>query len=508
MAKIPVQAAGDDPGCGRTAPKLRQKLGAICVVPILFVSDRAKIMSVLNAPAVCADRQRVFPLHLSPIEVFMLADDRSDYPMTFVIQLRLTGQVDRVAFEAALVETLQRHPLLRAFIQTGKGGLPCWMLAEEAAPAVDWAEEGTPTVCPRGERIDLASETGLRVWVRQGPLAARVVLQFHHACCDGTGAYRFIGDLLAGYGMRTALGDQSPSLGTMQTGLLRNRKQRMLGVAGESAWGLRRRAIRAAWRILSRRPRPLAAPRAAGGNGDTLSEFPGFLCASLDRAAQQRLRDVAGQFGATLNDLLLRDLFLTLEAWNRRQACGRRRLRIMMPTDLRGGEDFEMPAANLTSYTFLTRRARQCASPDKLLEGIRNETSLIKHRRAGTEFADMVLTASRVRWLLPFCLSRDVCLATAVLSNAGDPSRRFTAQFPRQAGRAVCGNLVLEEITGVPPLRRKTRATFSVSQYGRCLSISLRCDPHLFNQTDTAALLDSYIQRLRTSAGLAPKHAC
>ena len=86
-----------------------------------------------------------------------------------------------------------------------------------------------------------------------------------------------------------------------------------------------------------------------------------------------------------MNDLLLRDLFLTMEQWNRPQPKFSRRpwLRIMMPTDLRSGEDYEMPAANLTGYTFLMRTIRDCASPSELLQSIRNETALIKHRRSG-----------------------------------------------------------------------------------------------------------------------------
>jgi hypothetical protein len=174
----------------------------------------------------------------------------------------------------------------------------------------------------------------------------------------------------------------------------------------------------------------------------------------------------------------------------------------MIPTDLRESEDCEMPAANLTSYAFLNRNARKWGSPDELLASIAFETELFKSRRSGMKFMHIIDRASRKKWLLPFILSRNVCLATAVLSNAADPSRRFTAKFSRQSGRTVCGNLVLDAITGVPPLRLKTRASFSVSQYNRQLTVSLRCDPHYFRLDDTAKLLGIYVRRLRQSAGL------
>ena len=459
-------------------------------------------MSAKPIPGDSSGKQRLFPLHLSPIEIFMLADDQLGYPMSFAVKLWLSGTVDRTAFESALAEALQRHPLLQALIKAGKGDLPCWMPAGDVWPDFDWGGEGTPIVCQRGEHIDLSKEIGLRLWVRQGTHGANVLLQFHHACCDGTGAYRFIGDLLAGYGIRTAVADQRPVLGSVEEKLLRTRKQHALGAGAATGSALRRLAIKEGWKILANRPAVLAPPAAASCNGSPPLEFPGFLYSSFDRAEHQRLRDAAGRCGATLNDLLLRDLFLTMDRWNGRPWFWPRRgrLAIMMPTDQRDTEDYEMPAANMTSYTFLMRRVHECAAPEKLLRSIRNETALIKHQRSGTVFMETILVGSKVRWLLPFLLSRNLCLATAVLSNAADPSRRFTARFPRQSGRVVCGNLVLEEITGVPPLRRKTRATFSISQYNHRLTISLRCDPRLFRSGDTRALLSLYVERLQQSA--------
>ena len=204
-----------------------------------------------------------------------------------------------------------------------------------------------------------------------------------------------------------------------------------------------------------------------------------------------------------LNDLLLRDLFLTLDRWQGKHLpwFRSRRLRIMMPTELRGTEDYAMPAANMFAYTFLECAVRDIRRSNELLRTIHEKTALIKNERSGKRFVDMIYAASRVRWLLPFVLRRKRCMASAVLSNIADPSRRFTARLPRQSGRIVAGNLVLEEITGIPPVRPGTRATFSISQYDRRLTISLRCDPHLFCMEDTASLLGLYVEQLNRSAG-------
>jgi hypothetical protein len=220
---------------------------------------------------------------------------------------------------------------------------------------------------------------------------------------------------------------------------------------------------------------------------------------AFERADHEQLRDAAMQQGAMLNDLLLVELFLALRDWNvRKTGSSGRKLRVMMPTDLRTTDDYETPAVNKVAYTFLNRTPRELDRPDDLLQSIRRQTLEIKNERRGVRFADMLAGGFGVKGLMPLLLSYPFCMATTILSNVGDPSRRFTARFPRSKGRVVCGNLVLEEITGAPPLRRKTRATISAFAYNRRLTLSARCDPFTFAPADTQEFLNLYAGRLQS----------
>jgi len=448
-------------------------------------------------------KQWGFPLYLTPLETFMWVEDRPAYPMTFLIHMEFSGTVDREAFESALEEALARHPLLNALVQRAKRNQPCWVLAEDAMPRLDWAEEGVALECPGGEAIDIRSEVGLRVWVRQGDGSARVLFQFHHACVDGTGAYRFLGDLLAAYGQRTGSGGQRPVPGLVDPRLLRTRKYAIMDIALRGkALPVARAAIHQGARLLVRRPSPLRPPRCPSKRNGRLAPFPGIESYRFEEEQYKRLRLAAVNSGVTVNDLLLSELFHAIREWNSRRRSGRRggRIGIMMPTDLRDGDHYEMPAANMTSYTFLVRRAGACDRAAELLRGIRDETAQIKNQRLGTRFVDMLAAALYVRGLLRVALSGRRCLSTAVLSNVGDPTRRFTARLPRDKGRVVAGNLILEKITGVPPLRPKTRAAIIIITYRRQLTVSMRCDPYLFRPEDTRDQLSIYVERLRRAA--------
>ena len=451
-----------------------------------------------------AEKTRLFPLHLSPIESLFCADDRPAFPMTFVLQFVFAGNVDRPAFEAALPAALVRHPLLRSLRKPAKRGLPCWVSAEGTAPVVDWGPEQEPLHLPNGERIDLAQEVGLRIWVRQGDGRSVVTFQFHHSCCDGIGSYRFLGDLLALYGKRTGKAGPAYELAPLDAGTLRQRKLRMTELAFRGhGRQLARRSVQQGFQVFGRRIAPLAPPPRRPP-GEPPAEFPGIAVCSFDRDAHDRIRAGAGQLGVTVNDLLIAALFQTMHDWNvRRHAVWPGRwLRIMMPTDMRDVQDYSMPAANLVSYTFITRGTRASQSARALVAGIRDETRLIAQEKRGIAFGDAVAGASMYRWLLPYLLSGERCLATAVLSNAGDPTKRFLAELPRSDGRVVAGNLVLEDIRGVPPLRPKTNVTISAMSYLRKLTICMRCSPHLFGMDDTRRLNEWFVERIQSLAGV------
>jgi len=192
-----------------------------------------------------------------------------------------------------------------------------------------------------------------------------------------------------------------------------------------------------------------------------------FCSHTFSRDEFKELRDAARGSGGMLNDLLLLELFYTMHRWNaaRRWRIPRRKYRVMMPVDLRDTRDYETPAANVIGYSFLTHKASDLRDRRRLAGRIGEETALIKYAHLGANFVEMVRIGANVRGLLPLVTSMRRTLATVILSNVGDPSRRFLAKFPRHAGRLVCGNLTLETIRGVPPMRPKTRGAFSISSY-------------------------------------------
>ncbi len=441
----------------------------------------------------------IFPLPLTTFEWFMVADNRADYPMMCDLEVQFQGSLDRSAFDAALKFAIARNPLMTARIERQRGG---WVwIATPRLPPLDWAPLGTPLDDSYAECVDLTRQTGLRIWVRQGPEQSTVLLHFHHACADGIGTFGFIEDLLAGYA--AAFPDAQPVVPReLRPDRLLGRGE--IGLAGRSVY--RRIAdtiagAREGARFFLQAPVPLAPTRSGTEPADRLPVRPGFHTAILPEPVVANLRRLASASGATLNDLLLRDLFLVLRSWNAAHGsrAGRRRLRILMPQNLRERDDCLMPAANMLSFAFVTRKASRCDRPEDLLHSIREETEAVRRGRLSLYFTGG-LTAVQSAGVLPWLLQGPFCFATAVLTNLSDPIRRFAGQFPRTSQGLLVGNVVFLGITGIPPVRPRTRAVFGIFNNPNRFTVNLKWDPRSYSALDAEQLLAEYIAQLHATA--------
>jgi hypothetical protein len=433
----------------------------------------------------------------------MLHDDRPDYPMTFALRLRFAGQMRRAEFEAAFAEALAGHPLLTAVVKQSASRGWVWRLAKGQKPVVNWGLSDNPIVTPDGEWIDLRREVGLRAWVRADETAAEATLQFHHACCDGSGAVAFARQLLAAYGARTAAADALPNVPNPVPAGLCNRWRFEFKPLAERPSRLRLlgNGLRDGWRWMCRRPAPLCSPWPVLGDAATPRPLLEMFYHPFDAEFSRLLRRTATRRGQTLSDVLLGDLFVTLCRWNldHDDRAADRWLRIAVPVKLRTIDRREPSAANAMSFNFITRRESQCADRDGLLEGIHRENGPASRLQRTRLFVRGLSLLS----LFPGALERTVssrrCWSTAVLSNISNVNRMFSG-IPQRDGKLAVGNLLLEDIYGAPPVRPNTAAAFATGTYAGRLWITLRRDPRAISADDARRLLAMYVERLTESA--------
>ena len=88
------------------------------------------------------------------------------------------------------------------------------------------------------------------------------------------------------------------------------------------------------------------------------------------------------RYASTRNDIAIAMLFEVLADWQRRHGRPERsRLRVAVPTDLRGRADERMPAANRYTYIFLERALSECHGWESLLSGLQRDFQQRRHQQ-------------------------------------------------------------------------------------------------------------------------------
>lgn len=442
----------------------------------------------------------LFPLRLPPFEEFMLTDDRPDYPMTFCLDVGLSGSLCRQSFEQALQQALERHPLLTSCVETRWTGA-CWV-DSQLVPKIQWSQ-GDPQLPPlRARFLDLRRTAGLQIWAGVTEDRARIVFQFHHAATDGVGAIQFIGDLLASYGQFTSENpQQAPELGPLETDRLLQRGQ--LWEPDHRPRGLWSRLAKWAWELAPVIPTDLAACREGSlsapsslQNSHTVTDVVGpFITRILNPEQVLSIKASAAAQGCTTNDLYTLAMFQTLERWNR--LCGRvtsrEAYRVGLPVTLRTPRHEDSPAANILSYMFLTRRGSDMHDLHQMLRYI-HETSqnvLISGESGLTPW--IMGGMRRIPGLYKLASRAPIRFCTAMFANVGDIRRNFRSQFILNEGRCVAGNMILEHLLGAAPIRPGTRLGLSLGTYAKKLYINLNCDPRRYTSEDANRLADLFV---------------
>lgn len=453
-----------------------------------------------------------FPLPLAPFELLMYRDDfRRDYPMWFEIACDFSGSIERAPFEEAVRLARSRHPLTTAQVAE-IGGYPQWSPANAPQNAVYWALDNREDVVERFyERVTLEAACGIRVLVIADGSLIRIIWRIHHSCCDGIGGCRVIGDALAIYHGLVTGTDWSTCLKDLDADLLAVRADYSRGrkpppVAAEptrKTWHERWQAIQQPFReaahFLTRAPEPIAT-----GTPQTDSAFQySLLTKKLSREESDRVAVYANSLNASVNDIVIAGLFRTLLKWNQDHGtrASRNFLRITMPTNQRVREDQSMPAANLMSYAFLDRQPAEISDWRALVKGICFATTAIKRWNLSLQFQKTLSVFARWPALIRLCILGRGCFSSAVLSNLGDPSRRFDAMLKRIDGKIVAGNLLLESIYAAPPMRPQTRMSILVCRYDDCLTFGAMVDPKALNRDDGMELLERLTTEVLDSQG-------
>ncbi|MDR1962356.1 MAG: condensation domain-containing protein [Planctomycetaceae bacterium] len=428
-------------------------------------------------------------------EKYMLLDDQPAYPMDSFRFLHFSGRLNFNLFEASITAVIRLHPMLRSIAREDRRGHFVW---EETDQPLFIRKIRGPlaTRFPNPEAINLFNEPGFRVYFVEERNRTLVLFQFHHSVSDGIGEMEVIADILSHYVICFHGGTPSENPRNLDPSLLQYRGSSGLTLAKYFRFFFSNSVTTN--RLLFRFPEPLA-PHVPLNTNIPAKDYLAFCSGELTLEETQHYFDQAKTKQVTVNDLLLRDLFLTMGVWRQKWFVpqGNPWLRISMPMNLRTESLKNMPAANAVTMLFLDRQERDFSDQERLLKKIHQETDWIKRR----EQKHVLLLTLKICDLLPggiaSRLNSPKCRATSVLSNLG----RVFESLPfmrRDDGRLFVGNAVLEEVDATPPIRPGTLISFSTLTYANRLRLILRYDAKNITTQQADDLLNIFFSLLKS----------
>ncbi|MEV0688547.1 amino acid adenylation domain-containing protein, partial [Nocardia sp. NPDC050378] len=199
----------------RLVSRVRAVLGVELEMRTLFdaptvagLASRLDIEREVRPPIVAATRPELLPLSFAQRRLWFLHQLEGPSPTyNLPLALRLTGDMDIPALEAALSDVVERHEILRTVV-TVQDGTPYQRVLAAGAPLAVTETSNETDLAPAlsaaaRHAFDLAGEPPLRAELfRVGPDVSVLLLVLHHIAGDGWSLTPLSRDLASAYAAR------------------------------------------------------------------------------------------------------------------------------------------------------------------------------------------------------------------------------------------------------------------------------------------------------------------
>jgi NRPS condensation-like uncharacterized protein len=413
---------------------------------------------------------------LNVLDELYLHLDREDEPWSVHLEIRAEGRIDKGRLADAARTAALRHPIARA--RLGESRFTDvrydWEIADQLV-AIDVEEIDSGTERAREALLSrapsLETPGPFSLLLAHEPEGDVVVLNLHHAAGDGLAALRLMGSIARAYGGED---DPLPPLDPLDA-----RDIRSLAGAGS----VRERIARGR-ATLDYLGRGVSTPARIAREASDDAPGYGFERIAFEPDEVTRIVDRRGDT-ATVNDVLLGGLAVTIRRWNLEHGEGTGAVYLMMPINLRPPEwRFEV-VGNFASYVSVRLGESDHETLDAAIASAADSTRRIKDGALAGLIVELFDAPTllptglkkRMQDLIP--LTGNIVVDTAVLSNLGRID-----EVPRlgEAG-------AVREVWFSPPGRMPLGASLGAVTLDGRLFVTLRYRHALFHGDAAARFL-------------------
>jgi NRPS condensation-like uncharacterized protein len=351
---------------------------------------------------------------LTYVEEIWQMRDPPDETANIQLELRVSGRLDESRLREAVGAAVAAHPMTRARMAARRWLTrpPLWEIGQaavgEVVQAIGCANESEMDAArdefySRG--IGLGEAPALRLLLAHRPRGDSLLLNVHHAITDGVGALRFLHSVARSYEGRP---DPLSPVDPLAARDIKSHNRR-------GATSARSPSIDPPGRTSGRRAFIVA-------EGGSSGPGYGFHHEVLSAEETRRLNPGRLEPKATVNDLLIAALNLTVASWNAGRGRPCECIAVFMPVNARPPEWRDEVVGNVTLGSKVTTTPGQRATDAALMEAVAAQTRWIKSGIGFELLLDLPPWFLNLfpLWLPVLCrLLGDRVENSAVLSNMG-----------------------------------------------------------------------------------------
>ncbi|MEM9941076.1 MAG: hypothetical protein AAF939_05765 [Planctomycetota bacterium] len=434
-----------------------------------------------------------FPIKLKAFEEYFLHNRLGNNPALFTVKLGFNQPLQKNLVQQTHQIICNRHPFSKCIVES-RAGQPVWV--EKGISPVKWEENSVSEASVSLDCRSITKEPGIRVFactgVQETPSRGSLLFLVHHVAIDGIGMAQWLNDWLRCYRklQNSSFDAASKKFPPLQVSLLRCQPQvqfrewlRLL----PAQW----KSVRSAYRVMTRKVIPLSSSKIEDGDSR-----PILLETEFDARTSTQLKQAANNNRVSLNTLLVRDLFIAVDAWqqkrNEEPDSPPGYVRMVIPINERDRAYRKQAACNHCTMISLDRTRQDIDAPEELLRTIDHELGVIRDWRLSLNCWRFLELFRRLPGGLEKRLNSSQVSATISFTNIGRFLPRLTTQKEADTGNQIG----FDQIVIYPPLAHGLMGAFAAINFKNRLKISARLDSNFIAPASAQQLMMDFKNQL------------
>ena len=463
-------------------------------------------------------------LPLTSFENYMVLDDHPGYQMVVLMEYAFRGKINKDLLIESYKRVAKFEPLFRCVLTKKKRKL-LWSVDDQYLVPLSFETTDKSIEQSDGTRymVSLSPEKQCnQIIVRQYCDGVAFEVYTHHAIGDGLGVNQFFADWMKEYDLLLHGQSDASELNFHPDPDLFVRREEMHFApvnksTEESAPPKKKKSTisklfsdiyNGVGQFFCRRVLPILKEEKQ--DKSKLSDISPMYWRRFGEDFFIKYKAKAKSMGASVNSLMIRDMYNTLRNWNEKHPFDnkpverqKRWFRMLIPMNIRSDFHKTMPCANILGYIFLDRRPVDCNRSEEFLNKIQFDMFNCKKYHLGAIFVNALHYFEKIPGFLSLMTSDKQCHCSIILSSVGNICKSCQQEDYRTNDDIRIDHdqypLQLFRMLGAPPTRPHTPISIGVMQRQNEAFISCRYDLNVMSEEIMLEFYNMFVDEMMKS---------